>query len=555
METWLTDTSAQLLSVPNYVHHSLCRQAKKGGGISILVHRDFSTSVVYSVCNEDVEILAVQLVICNSDLFIGSYSHLVVGIYRPPSQSQGSLKRCLDFLHLCLEQHAHSSNFVTVIGDFNRLDTLSIEAAFLLTPRVSFYTRGSAILDQVLSNARNYTEPQRLAPLGSSDHCVILLVPCGRPPKHVLKTVKVADKRLPFVQKSEYVLATSTQLGTLDTQQDFQTMVDSFYAVVSRSLECIPTRSVKIGNRDPKWKTGFIKDIERRREVAYKRGDSDKFQALSYKLKREVGKARRAHVRRLSTGSKAWWKEINHTLKPKDGNLGGFVKGYVSPLEAAQAYSSCLADKFPQSVELDKSIFPTITLDHLSEVPEISIHDIHMAIKHIRIGSAPGDDSVPPWYVKYFEKYLLLPLCTMFNKSLRTGYLPSQWKRAIVCPIPKVSNAREMNDLRPISLTSVFAKILEKVVLKKSHTFWLENIGPDQFAYKPNCSTDVALTVMQHSWLSELDRNRQTIIRVLAIDFSKAFDCVEQALLLGKLVSYGAPVWLTAWICSFFFQQ
>ena len=58
---------------------------------------------------------------------------------------------------------------------------------------------------------------------------------------------------------------------------------------------------------------------------------------------------------------------------------------------------------------------------------------------------------------------------------------------------------------------------------------------------------------MMHTILNVLDKQKQTVLRLIALDFSKAFDSVEPALLVSKLCtfSYGFPNWSVAWFHDF----
>ena len=54
-------------------------------------------------------------------------------------------------------------------------------------------------------------------------------------------------------------------------------------------------------------------------------------------------------------------------------------------------------------------------------------------------------------------------LVIIFNKSLEEGRFPEMLKIAKVMPIFKGENPADPNNYRPISLISVFDKLLEKV--------------------------------------------------------------------------------------------
>ena len=67
---------------------------------------------------------------------------------------------------------------------------------------------------------------------------------------------------------------------------------------------------------------------------------------------------------------------------------------------------------------------------------------------------------------------LAAPVTSIFNASLRDGYVPQAWKSAYITPLPKKTPPQKIeSDLRPVSLTSLLAKELERIIapwVKKS---------------------------------------------------------------------------------------
>jgi hypothetical protein len=62
---------------------------------------------------------------------------------------------------------------------------------------------------------------------------------------------------------------------------------------------------------------------------------------------------------------------------------------------------------------------------------------IRKQIRKLRKEAAPGPDEVTPGLLKMLEEEVLLPLEIIFNKSLTTAQVPSEWKTANVTPIFK----------------------------------------------------------------------------------------------------------------------
>jgi len=57
-----------------------------------------------------------------------------------------------------------------------------------------------------------------------------------------------------------------------------------------------------------------------------------------------------------------------------------------------------------------------------------------------------------------------LPLTMIFNRSLMEGRLPEDWKIATIIPIFKKGVRTDPGNYRPVSLTSVPYKLMERVL-------------------------------------------------------------------------------------------
>ena len=81
-------------------------------------------------------------------------------------------------------------------------------------------------------------------------------------------------------------------------------------------------------------------------------------------------------------------------------------------------------------------------------------------------------NNIPVWVLRNHTHILAPPLTAIFNSSLRDGALPKEWKMANVIPLPKI-NPRMLIDkyVRPISLTSIAAKVFESILMK-----WMDDI-------------------------------------------------------------------------------
>ena len=112
-------------------------------------------------------------------------------------------------------------------------------------------------------------------------------------------------------------------------------------------------------------------------------------------------------------------------------------------------------------------------------------------------------------------------------------------KTNIVRPIYKKGEKLDINNYRPITITSEIGKIYERVLLVRMLEFLnKENIFCQfQHGFKKGLSTTTAVIDYIHQVISLLEQNKK--VGTLFFDLSKAFDSVKHELLLDKLEAYG----------------
>ena len=206
---------------------------------------------------------------------------------------------------------------------------------------------------------------------------------------------------------------------------------------------------------------------------------------------------------------------------------------------------------------------PTIDREHIilakrprrakKSVPWLFPWEVYEKLSKIKHTKASGPDMIPPKLVKEFAYELSWPLTDILNCSFKEGIVPVQWKKAIVVPIPK-QHPPTLNKLRPISLTSVFAKIAEDFISN-----WVINdiqlkIDIRQFGNVKGVSTSHYLTHLLHFLFqgAEVSRNVGTVVLT---DLSKAFDLIDHNLLIKKTISLGVRGSIIPWICDFLHQR
>ena len=139
----------------------------------------------------------------------------------------------------------------------------------------------------------------------------------------------------------------------------------------------------------------------------------------------------------------------------------------------------------------------------------------------------------------------------IFTQSLDTGELPRDWSLANVAPIFKKGNRVLAENYRPVSLTCITCKLFEHIVCRPilDHVEDHKILTNLQHGFRSGRSCETQLITTTHDLLSSFNSKSQ--IDVAILDFSKAFDTVPHAGLLGKLEHYGIDRKILLWITNF----
>ena len=121
-------------------------------------------------------------------------------------------------------------------------------------------------------------------------------------------------------------------------------------------------------------------------------------------------------------------------------------------------------------------------------------------------------------------------------------------------PVPKCRPPASVeSDLRPVSLTSPVAKVLEGFSAKSLLMCVWDKLDSKQFAL-PGRSTTQALVYLLHTILESVDGG-EMYVRMFFSDFSKEFDLVDHNVLLRELDNLDVDPHLVRWIAAFLTNQ
>ena len=160
---------------------------------------------------------------------------------------------------------------------------------------------------------------------------------------------------------------------------------------------------------------------------------------------------------------------------------------------------------------------------------------VAMKIRDMKDNKSPGVDGIPPKLLLEIVEQISIPLATVFNLSLEEGIVP-------------LGSRNKSENYRPVSLTSVICKLLERLIKDHLVDFLVKNklINPSQhgFLKARSCLTNMLCFLEDVTkWLDE-----GSPVDIIYLDFKKAFDKVPHQRLLFKLKAHGIGNGMINWI-------
>ena len=121
-----------------------------------------------------------------------------------------------------------------------------------------------------------------------------------------------------------------------------------------------------------------------------------------------------------------------------------------------------------------------------SQIPSIMEYQVFNKIKSANKPKSGVPGYLPKKLVAEFGPELATPICRIFKNienSAKQGPVnwPSSWKHEFGIPLQKIPDPKTEDDLRIISLTSFFSKVMEHFVVEWLMVYIGSKLDPKQF--------------------------------------------------------------------------
>lgn len=166
-----------------------------------------------------------------------------------------------------------------------------------------------------------------------------------------------------------------------------------------------------------------------------------------------------------------------------------------------------------------------------------SEREVFIAIRKLRIGSAPGEDGILPDIIKTAAdavntsklrrgNTVITAITYLFNYMFTHEIWPDRWSTGTVTPLYKADSRLEPANYRPITLLSIMSKLFGSVVNARLQAFSeaTGSISDEQGGFRPARGTPDQILILREILSSRKERGLPTYATY--VDARKAYDTV-----------------------------
>lgn len=547
-----------------------------GGGVLIAVKNHLRVKALPHLAPRQAELIWLEV----SELAQG-HTVLIGTFYRPNCADLDAAIALSNSLALARTYADSHGSKICLTGDFNcpdidwsegggtrlrfRGSRVIREALFdnSLTQLVTIPTRLENTLDLVCSSHPDLVSNLRLVPPLYGDHDGLAFNMMRQIPKPSAQPKPTFNWRRADVpamrnQLQEFVDSYMRESPRRRLEENWIHMRDSFIDAMNDNIP----KSVKKARARP-----IPRDVVRlcrQRDRAHKAmqlypsvENRIRYNALRNRAKRECARAHRTHMNRLSEAmaehnTKPFWRHVAGLRKEQVALPDIEVDGvFVSnPEEKAMVFNQKFQSVFTQEEPGELPFLPPP--QHQMRAFAITTEGVERRLSQLIVTKATGPDKIPARFLQSFAPIISPAVARLYQQSLETGIIPSDWKMAAVHPIFKKGDKADALNYRPVSLTSILCKQLEHIIVSQMNGYLsAHNILYDrQHGFRAGQSCETALASLIHDWAGTVDPSFVSIDALL-LDFAKAFDTVPHNRLLHKIAHMGIHPLVENWIRGF----
>ena len=233
------------------------------------------------------------------------------------------------------------------------------------------------------------------------------------------------------------------------------------------------------------------------------------------------------------------WKLINKITNRKTSKQG-IIKGNSREERIKKWYTyfcNLLGKDQAESNNKNEEDLDKVFHNLQIEDSDFTIEELESVKKHLQDGKQTGPDNIPTEVLKRCDLDDII--LEYANRLLNEDMKPKQWSEIDILPLPKTGDLSDTGNYRGISLSSVVAKVVNKMILNRLQTKLEDKLRPNQNGFRPGRSTTSHILALRRLIEGVQSHNRKAII--IYVDFKKAFDSVNRCMMMKILKAYDVP--------------
>ena len=271
---------------------------------------------------------------------------------------------------------------------------------------------------------------------------------------------------------------------SFDTQINLVVQCNFLYAQVLEILAIMcPFKQVHTRYPRKKWMTPRIYSLIRERKCLIRNYRKTKnpdlmgeIRSIRNQVNATIDRAKIYYVKTLLESSrkdpKRFWRNIKSVLENENENNQNFMfkdpdSGIDIPKDGAcnyiNDYFATIADRICKP-EDSLPFIPGLRVGTTFEFMPPERCDIMIFAENIDTNSSSGVTGLNSSICKIIMLHIPEKMCMIFANSMFTGIFPPSWAISTVKLLPKIGDLSNPGNWRPISMTNVFSKILEKFI-------------------------------------------------------------------------------------------
>ncbi|GAB0204308.1 mitochondrial enolase superfamily member 1 [Grus japonensis] len=261
----------------------------------------------------------------------------------------------------------------------------------------------------------------------------------------------------------------------------------------------------------------------------------------------------------VGDNKKGFFKYVNNKRRTRE-NIGSLLNenGHLTnrDIDKAETFNAAFASVFNTDDGLWDPSCPELedrdcSNDKLPADPKL-VRDL---LLHLDAYKSMGPDGIHPRVLRELADVTARSLSIVFQWSWESGEVPVDWKLANIVLIFKKGKKENSSNYRPVSLTSVPGKIMEKIMLEVTEKHLKDNTvnsnSQHRFVTGRACLTNL---VSFYDKITHLVDQRKPV-DVIFLDFSKAFNTVSHSILLDKTSSIQFDKNIARWVSNWLTGQ